>query len=116
VNEVQDFLARCAPGPTITPKALIAPHAGYAYSGKIAAAAFATLRHCAQMTTRVVLIGPAHYVRVGGIAAPTVQAFATPLGRVPVEAQACGFVAVDWGHLSTFGPQANEGIGAWGWR
>jgi MEMO1 family protein len=41
-SEVEDFLARSAPGPTITPKALIAPHAGYLYSGKIAAAAFAT--------------------------------------------------------------------------
>jgi hypothetical protein len=79
-NEVQDLLARSPPGPTITPKALIAPHAGYVYSGKIAAAAFAMLYPCAQTTTRVVLIGPAHYVRVRGIAAPTVQAFATPLG------------------------------------
>jgi MEMO1 family protein len=86
-SEVQDFLATSAPGPTIRPKALIAPHAGYVYSGKIAAAAFATLRNCAQTTTRVVLIGPAHYVRVRGIAAPTVQAFATPLGRVPVDAE-----------------------------
>ena len=86
-SEVQDLLARSAPGPTITPKALIAPHAGYVYSGKIAAAAFATLRHSARTTTRVVLIGPAHYLRVRGIAAPTVQAFATPLGRVPVDAE-----------------------------
>jgi MEMO1 family protein len=86
-SEVQDLLARSSPSPTITPKALIAPHAGYVYSGKIAATAFAMLRHCAQTTTRVVLIGPAHYVRVRGIAAPTVQAFATPLGRVPVDAK-----------------------------
>ena len=42
---------------------------------------------CAQTTTRVVLIGPAHYVPVRGIAAPTVEAFATPLGRVPVDAK-----------------------------
>jgi AmmeMemoRadiSam system protein B len=70
------------------PKALIAPHAGYAYSGGIAAAAFATLRDSAQTITRVVLIGPAHYVRVGGIAAPTVDAFETPLGRVLVDMEA----------------------------
>ena len=86
-SEVQDWVVRSSPGQTITPKALIAPHAGYVYSGKIAAAAFATLRHCAQTTTRVVLIGPAHYVRVRGIAVPTVQAFATPLGRVPLDAE-----------------------------
>ena len=54
------------------------------YSGATAAAAFATLRNGAQTITRVVLIGPAHYVHVRGIAAATVDAFETPLGRVPV--------------------------------
>ena len=70
------------------PKALIAPHAGYAYSGRVAAAAFATLRDSAQTITRVVLIGPAHYLHVRGIAAPTVDAFETPLGRVPIDVEA----------------------------
>ena len=72
------------------PKALIAPHAGYIYSGVVAAAAFATLRNSAPAITRVVLIGPAHYVRVGGIAIPTVDTFETPLGRVPVDVSALG--------------------------
>jgi AmmeMemoRadiSam system protein B len=72
---------------TSPPKALIAPHAGYVYSGAVAAAAFATLR-AARGIERVVVIGPAHYVRVAGVAVPTADAFETPLGRVPVDRQA----------------------------
>jgi AmmeMemoRadiSam system protein B len=71
------------------PKALIAPHAGYVYSGRVAGAAFAKLRENAQTITRVVLVGPAHYVHLGGIAAPRVDAFETPLGRVHVDIEAC---------------------------
>jgi AmmeMemoRadiSam system protein B len=71
-----------------TPKALIAPHAGYIYSGPIAAAAFATLQDRAQAIGRVVVIGPAHYVPVRGIAIPTTDAFETPLGHVPVDRDA----------------------------
>src|SRR3954447_3993353 len=70
------------------PKAIIAPHAGYRYSGQIAAAAFATLEGSAKRIERVVLIGPAHYVPFRGIAVPTVDAFATPLGRVPLDCHA----------------------------
>jgi AmmeMemoRadiSam system protein B len=69
----------------IASKALIAPHAGYIYSGSIAAAAFATLHDSRQTLKRIVLIGPAHYVAIGGIALPTVDAFETPLGCVPVD-------------------------------
>jgi MEMO1 family protein len=75
------------------PKALIVPHAGYVYSGATAAAAFATLRDGAQTIRRVVLIGPAHHVHVRGIAAPTVDAFETPLGRVPVDKSALNAIA-----------------------
>jgi hypothetical protein len=89
---VLDLLADVAAS-KVMPKALIAPHAGYAYSGRVAAAAFATLRDSAQTITRVVLIGPAHYVHMRGIAAPTVDAFETPLGRVPVDAEALSTVA-----------------------
>ena len=86
--------AGAAPTPAkATPKALIAPHAGYVYSGGVAAAAFATLRANAHSITRVVLIGPAHYVPVRGIAAPTVDAFETPLGRVPLDRDAIAAIA-----------------------
>jgi AmmeMemoRadiSam system protein B len=69
------------------PAALIAPHAGYVYSGAVAAHAFATLRG-ARPAQRVVVIGPAHYIPVKGIAIPCVDAFATPLGRVPLDREA----------------------------
>ena len=92
-RQVSELLARIATPVNGIPKALIAPHAGYIYSGAVAAAAFATLRSSAQAITRVVLIGPAHYASLRGIAAPTVDAFETPLGRVPVDARALRAIA-----------------------
>lgn len=70
------------------PKALIAPHAGYMYSGEVAARAYARIASRADAVRRVVLAGPAHRVYVRGIAVPGVEAFDSPLGRVPVDAAA----------------------------
>ena len=67
------------------PKALIVPHAGYVYSGAIAASAYARLRSLRGKVRRVVLLGPVHRVPVRGLALPSVQAFATPLGEVPLD-------------------------------
>ena len=112
-KQVSELLASAAMPIKNVPKALIAPHAGYVYSGATAAAAFATLRNGAQTITRVVLIGPAHYVHVRGIAAPTVDAFETPLGRVPVDASAldaiAGLPSVMWEGIDVrFGSFATE--------
>src|SRR3984893_3086320 len=90
---VRDWLGEVAPSANVLPKALIAPHAGYVYSGRVAAEAFATLRASAQSIARVVLIGPAHFVAVRGIAAPTVDAFETPLGCVPIDREALAAIA-----------------------
>jgi len=87
-RRVLDLLAEIIVPANIVPKALIAPHAGYVYSGHVAAAAFATLRDRRASITRVVLIGPAHYVYVRGIAVPTVDALVTPVGSVPVDIEA----------------------------
>lgn len=92
-REVVELLAHAGTASKITPKALIAPHAGYIYSGSPAAAAFATLRHGAQTLERVVLIGPAHYVAIRGIALSSIDAFETPLGRVPVDRAALNEIA-----------------------
>lgn len=70
------------------PKALIAPHAGYVYSGPIAARAYARLAPLANVVRRVVLMGPAHRVPFEGVAVPSVQAFATPLGDVMLDCAA----------------------------
>lgn len=90
---VADLLAAAPASAGASPKALIAPHAGYVYSGGVAAAAFATLKSGKQGISRVVLIGPAHYVAVRGIAVPTADAFETPLGRVPVDRDALSAIA-----------------------
>ena len=88
---VEGFLAAAnGPGtartpPTRTPKALIAPHAGYVYSGPVAGHAFGALGAGAAQIRRVVVIGPAHYVAFRGIAVASAQAFRTPLGDVPVD-------------------------------
>lgn len=70
------------------PKALIAPHAGYIYSGAIAASAYARLRPLRGVVRRVVLLGPAHRVPVRGLAAPGARAFASPLGEVALDGEA----------------------------
>lgn len=67
------------------PKILIVPHAGYVYSGTVAAAAFALLARFRRQIRRVVLLGPTHRVPVRGIAVPSARAFATPLGLVSLD-------------------------------
>jgi MEMO1 family protein len=89
-------------------KALIAPHAGYAYSGKVAAAAFAALREIAETITRVVVIGPAHFVALRGIAVPTVEAFETPLGRIVLDRDALAALADLPYVVEADGPHAPE--------
>lgn len=70
------------------PKAIIAPHAGYAYSGPIAASVYSRLRPTARTITRVVLFGPSHRLSFPGLAVPSADLFETPLGRIPVDRQA----------------------------
>lgn len=67
------------------PKALIVPHAGYIYSGPIAASAYAQLASLRGRIRRVVLLGPAHYAFVRGLALPDAEFFRTPLGEVPLD-------------------------------
>jgi AmmeMemoRadiSam system protein B len=67
------------------PKALIVPHAGYVYSGTIAASAYGRLRESAASVRTVVLVGPSHRVAMRGLAMPSVDAFETPLGRIPID-------------------------------
>ena len=67
------------------PKAIIAPHAGYIYSGPVAATAYATLLNRSAPVTRVVLLGPDHRVGFHGIAASSAEYFETPLGKIPLD-------------------------------
>ena len=70
------------------PKALIVPHAGYVYSGPVAARAYDELAAARGLVQRVVLLGPVHRVPVRGLAVPSADAFATPAGGVRVDREA----------------------------
>lgn len=72
------------------PKAMIVPHAGYIYSGAVAASAYARLNNVNQQIERVILLGPAHRVAFHGLAAPANQEFRTPLGTVPIDTDTLG--------------------------
>jgi MEMO1 family protein len=75
------------PTPTFSapPKALIVPHAGYIYSGAVAASAYALLIPYSAAIRRVVLLGPCHRIAVRGLAVPGAGNFATPLGTIPLD-------------------------------
>ena len=82
-----------APSATIPPKAIIAPHAGYIYSGPVAGQAYGALAPHRDVIHRVVLIGPCHRVAVRGLALPDADAFETPLGTVPLDRTAMDRIA-----------------------
>ena len=84
-RHVDGLLAGVSDGSHPFPRALIVPHAGYIYSGQTAARAYARLRHRERPIRRVALFGPAHRVYLEGMAVPSVEAFDTPLGRIPLD-------------------------------
>lgn len=107
VSLVRDYLdaaaraARGAQPPAQTPvqpsarppKALIAPHAGYVYSGPVAGFAYADIAPVAERITRVVLLGPAHRLAFRGLAYCSAERFASPLGEVAVDRAAIDTIA-----------------------
>lgn len=82
---VDGFLEEAAVARCARPKALIVPHAGYVFSGPIAATAYARLVPHARTYRRVVLLGPAHRVRVDGVASSSAKSFGTPIGTVEID-------------------------------
>ena len=74
-------------------KALIVPHAGYIYSGAVAAAAYAELKPLHRRITRVVLLGPVHRVPVRGLALPGTDIFRTPLGDIEIDTDAIALIS-----------------------
>jgi AmmeMemoRadiSam system protein B len=93
--EVRDLLAgaHADPRPGHRLKLLVVPHAGYVYSGAVAAAGYALVRHQHARIQRVVLLGPTHRVAVRGVAIPTADGFATPLGAVTLDRERLGALA-----------------------
>ncbi len=90
-NQIAGFLAdvdRAPPTTTALLKAIIGPHAGYVYSGPIAARAYARLAEARGRVSRVVLIGPSHYVGFHGLAVDTADAWSLPNGTVALDTDA----------------------------
>ncbi len=67
------------------PKAIIVPHAGYVYSGSVAATAYARLKSAKETIQKVILLGPCHKVAVQGLAMSSADYFLTPLGRIGLD-------------------------------
>ena len=88
-NELHDILETLLAVPArdgqLPPKALIVPHAGYIYSGPIAATGYARLRPVADSVQRVVVLGPSHRVAFHGLAVPDDSIFRTPLGDIALD-------------------------------
>lgn len=89
---VRQFLAEAKTQEPI-PKAVIAPHAGYVYSGPVAASAYRLLIPAKGKIKRVILVGPAHHIPFQGLAVPDVDSFITPLGGVAVDHEAIAQIA-----------------------
>ena len=93
--QITEMLAAALPPEHLTaPKAIIVPHAGYIYSGAVAANAYRSLSAVREQIRRVVVLGPAHRAAVRGFVLPAAQAFSTPLGEVPLS-------RLDWLMLQT---------------
>ncbi|MBL95959.1 MAG: extradiol dioxygenase [Magnetovibrio sp.] len=82
---IEKFLLGKKTTKILKPKAIIAPHAGYVYSGSVAASAYVHLETIAHNISRVILLGPCHRVPVRGLAISSADFFQTPLGDIPVD-------------------------------
>jgi AmmeMemoRadiSam system protein B len=104
---VDALLAGATPWDTAAaaPRAIVVPHAGYRYSGPIAASAYATIR--GRQTRRVILLGPSHFVPLRGIAASEAQEWQTPLGVVVVDEELRA-IAIGAGAVADDVPHADE--------
>jgi AmmeMemoRadiSam system protein B len=86
---VKAYVAQATPPTTPKPpKAVVAPHAGYIYSGPVAGSAYAALAARAAQVERVILLGPSHRVAFGGVATSGAGVFETPIGPVAVDREA----------------------------
>ena len=94
-RDVDAYLAEAEPRNELTPKALICPHAGYIYSGPVAASAYRQLKLLEHPVERVLMFGPAHRVGFQGIAVHSADCFQTPLGEIP-------WIGMRWLHLPNY--------------
>ena len=107
--DLVDRLLDAAPGAgrEPPPMAIVVPHAGYVYSGAVAAAAYGRLRYAGPRPHRVVVAGPAHFVPLEGAAVPGVEAWSTPLGTTPIDRDLRN-LAIEAGAIANDMPHAPE--------
>lgn len=84
-NDIHQYLNNVSVEQKENPKAIVVPHAGYIYSGPIAASAFKQIIPFKDKINRVVLLGPSHRVAFTGLAVPESDVFNTPLGNIPID-------------------------------
>jgi len=89
-SEINTYLHNASTGTYKTiPKAIIAPHAGYVYSGPVAASAYSLLGPITDKIKQVILLGPSHRIAFQGIATPDADYFETPLGKIKINRGLC---------------------------
>lgn len=84
-NDIHQYLNNVSVEQKENPKAIVVPHAGYIYSGPIAASAYKQIIPFKDKIKRVVLLGPSHRVAFTGLAVPESDVFSTPLGNIPID-------------------------------
>ena len=92
-KDIQQYLDEANYGRDIVPKAIVVPHAGYIYSGPVAASAYKQIIPIKDKINRVVLLGPSHRVAFAGLAVPESDFFKTPLGSIPIDQQGIQLLA-----------------------
>ena len=92
-NDVQQYLKEANYGRDIIPKAIVVPHAGYIYSGPVAATAYKQLIPIKDKINRVILLGPSHRVAFTGLAVPESDIFKTPLGNITIDQEGIRLLA-----------------------
>lgn len=89
MSDIQHYLHQASPPENINPKAIIVPHAGYIYSGCVAASAYKLLLGKSAKIKQVILLGPSHRVALHGIATTESDFFETPLGKIKINRSLC---------------------------
>ncbi|MEA3287398.1 MAG: AmmeMemoRadiSam system protein B, partial [Candidatus Marinimicrobia bacterium] len=99
-EQVNHYLYEEPSPSTQVPKAIIVPHAGYIYSGSVAAAAYRSIMQYRHVIRKVILLGPAHRVPLSGLAVPTVDEFETPLGNIKLDTKTISSLVNDLSQLT----------------
>jgi len=99
-RDIVEYLSQAGSTFTKPPKAIIVPHAGYMYSGPIAASAYHLLEPIRDQIRHVILLGPAHTVPLKGLATPGVAAFRTPMGDVALDIDGMNMLVEQYRYVS----------------